>query len=399
MAISVNILGETVQLSGNPVYIECSGASAPAGSSEYKVMLRVISEDGKLLGAPFEDAITPSTSGEALFNISAYVDQPVKAQFQYPASGIYVAYPTQAFNVQVQAGERYIDTNGDLQETWGAVSAVIQMLKGGFNPRQIAIMNDASTSFYKMYIQGGNWLTARPDGDQVHPTQEVKLWYMVDADKTGVVFNVRTVYDDETEDNYASAAFAMGKDNLYEFNCNPILHGVDIEPTGKKAEFFQVWLSGGETSDVKGFYFDWRPCERPIFLFFANSLGGVDDVFFSGYIKDRFATEGKVSEFPTQNTDTVFDPTLVPTGKTGQNKWTFNTGWKPLTTMQYFRDLMLARQAWYKYSNLVFSYHLIPILIDSGEKTILDRQNNMFNMNIGVSEAHRSAFVFDNRSF
>lgn len=401
MAITVNILGGTVQLTGNPVEIECTGGVAPVGSSGYKILLRTISEDGKLFGSPFPDADTPDENGKATFDIRAYVDQPVKKIFQYPVIDGVISYPTQAFNIQVQAGESYWDSNNEYQENWGAVETeIIQMLKGGTNPRQISMMNDANTSFFKMYIQGDKFLTARPWADQVHPTQHVKLWYMVDADKTAVVFNVKAVYDDASEASFAGEAFAMSKDNLFEFNCNPALHGIDLEPTGKKVEFFDVWLSGGTTSQSRRFYFDWRYCERPVFLFFANSLGGIDDVFFSGNIKDRFTTEANIVEFPYQTTDTVYDPTLQPSGKTGQNKWTFNTGWKNLTAMQYFRDLLLAQQAWYQYSGLSgLTFNIIPVLIDSADKVLLNRKNNMFSMEVEVSEAHRSPFVFDNRSF
>ena len=59
MTITANILGAAVQLSGNPVWIKCTGGSAPAGSSNYTLLLKIISQDGKLDGAPYTDAIMP----------------------------------------------------------------------------------------------------------------------------------------------------------------------------------------------------------------------------------------------------------------------------------------------------------------------------------------------------
>jgi hypothetical protein len=401
MAITVNIPGGSVQLTGNPVEIECSGAVTPDNSSEYQILLKVISEDEKLYGAPFTDAKAP-TDGEVTFDISGYVDQPVSAKFQWPVTAGMVSYATQAFNVQVQAGEFWIDENGDDQESWGEVSSIIQMLKGGTNPRQISVMNDAGTSFYKMYIEGDKFLTARPQGDQVHPDQYIKLWYMVAEAKATVTYNVKAVFDDGSDETYTSDSFTMGVDYLYEFNCNPTLYGIDIEPDDKTAEYFLFWLDFGSsvTSQIRSFYFDWRPCERPIFTFFKNSLGGIDDVYFSGYISDEFETDGDISEYPYQTSNTVYDPTLVPSGKTGQNKWTFNTGWKTLTTMQYLRDFMLATQVWYLYSNLgQTTFSIIPIIVSSADQTLIDRKENIFSLEIEVVEAHRSAYVFDNRSF
>ena len=86
MAIDVNIKGGTVQLSGNPIEIECSGGAAPTGSTGYVILLRVISTDGNLFGAPFEDAKAIDDSGKATFKIQAYADQPIKKKFQYPVT-------------------------------------------------------------------------------------------------------------------------------------------------------------------------------------------------------------------------------------------------------------------------------------------------------------------------
>src|SRR5690554_3120571 len=142
MAISVTILGENVQLSGNPVEIECSGGSAPAGSRNYQILLKIISQDGKLEKFPKVDAITPDSAGKALFDISGYVDQPVKRKFQFPVSGVIQSYPTEAFNIQVQAGETWMDEDGVTQTTWGSVSEVFQILKGGSPPRQLALWTE-----------------------------------------------------------------------------------------------------------------------------------------------------------------------------------------------------------------------------------------------------------------
>jgi len=398
MSITATVIGEAVQLTGNPIRIQCTGGSVPAGASEYKITLKITSEDGKLEGAPFTDAIAPDSSGEAWFNIAGYVDQPVKALFQFPPSGASVAYPTQAFNIQIQPGERYIDEEGNLQESWGTTSSIFQMLKGGLSPRQIAMMNDYGTNFFDTYIAGNKWLTPRPWGEMVHPTQAVKLWFMVAAN-IGATFTVKTYFDDGSDNIYTSAV-ALNKDSLHEFNCNPANLGVDIEPTGKRASHFDVWLQMGSSSQVRRFTFDWQFVERPVFLMFANSLGGIDDVYFRGYIKDKFNTEGDTVYHPPLRDDTVFDPTLLTPNKSGQNKWIFNTGWKPITTLQFYRDLLVSKQAWYLYSNIsITSYIVIPVIINNGDKVLFSRKDNLFSIDIEVSEAHQTKFSFDNRMY
>jgi hypothetical protein len=80
-------------------------------------------------------------------------------------------------------------------------------------------------------------------------------------------------------------------DSLTEFNCNPAHLGLQLEPTGKRMLYFDVCIKENDVriSDNRNFYFDWRYCERPYFLLFANSIGGVDDVFMAGYAKEDFS--------------------------------------------------------------------------------------------------------------
>jgi hypothetical protein len=400
MAITATISGGAVQLTGNPVRILCTGGSAPVNSSEYKIMLRVISVDGVLTGAPFVDAITPDADGEALFDISGLVDQPVTAVFQWPVSGASKSYPTQAFNIKVQPGERYIDADNLLVETWGAESEEFQMLKGGLSPRQVAAMKDAGFTFYAKYIQAGKFLTARPQSCGVHPLQPVKLWFMPD-DNNSSQLAMTAFYDDGSTETKNVNAF-MNTDYLYEFNVNPVQLGFTLEPAGKRMLYFDVWLhySGSLLSETRRFVIDWRPCERPVFIMFANTFGGVDDVYFSGFIQDKFETKGAVSYRPPQVSDTVYTPTLMSLDKTGRNKWSINTGWKSITEIQFLRDLLVSKQAWYLYTNIgQTTTSIIPITDITASEVLVDRKEDLYAIQIDFAEAHESRHSFDNRSF
>lgn len=397
MALTTEIIGGAVQLTGIPCWIKVSGGSAPVGSSEYKYLLQVISQDGKLLTDPDPDAIAPDQNGEAWFDISGIVDQPVKAVFQYPPVGPYVAYPTQAFNIQVKTGESYIDANGDLQESLGEPSEIFQMLKGGVSQRQIANWNKTGTDFYSTYILGGKWLTHRPWGDFVHPAQPVKLWFMPATDTEGAEFQVKYYFSDGTNATY-TAVLNLDTDNLYEFNCNPAHLGVNIQPTGKKVLYFDVKLNA--ISNSRRFEYDWRPIERPLFMIFANSIGGVDDVFLSGRFIDKFVVEGNTVNKPPLRDNTISDPVLVVPDSLGQNSWTINTGVKTATQMLHLRDLLVSRQKWLLYPNAAVSaYTVIPVIIESGSIELINRQQDLFSIDISVSEAEQSQFSFDNRLF
>jgi hypothetical protein len=400
MAITATILGEAVQLAGNPVEIKCTGGSIPEGTTNYKILLKVISEDGKLTNFPKTDAITPDINGEALFDISGLVDQPVKAVFQYPPSGPIVSYATQAFNIQIQPGESWMDSEGVTQESWGSISSVFQILKGGISQRQLNMMRDAGTNFYQFYLTSGKFLTARPWGESVHPQQPVKLWFMPIA-SVSATFNVKGYYNDDSNSTH-STAVNLDKDKLYEFNCNPGLLGLDLEPENKRMKFFEVWLSSGGNiiSEVFRFTIDWSYCERPVFMFFANTFGGADDVYLKGFIQDKFNVEGTTVYKPATREDSVYDPTLIVTNKAGQNKWSVNSGFKSLTYIQFLRDLMVTRQAWYAYTNVSQTTRIIiPVIIDNADKLLINRQKDLYAIDIEFSEAHTSQFSFDNRSY
>ena len=396
MAITTFILGGYVQLTGIPYWVQVSGGEAPAGSSQYKYLLQVINVNGNLLVDPDPDAIAPDENGEAMFDISGIIDQPVKPVFQYPPFGPYVAYPSQAFDIQVKTGESYVDANGTLNEVWGETSPVYKALKGGVSQRQIAIWTAATTDFYSSYIISGKFLTHRPQSDIVHTTQPVKLWFMVPGNYTGAEYRVKYYFDDGSNDTY-SYTLNMVPGFLYEFNCNPAHLGINIQPTGKKVLYFDVSLNPNY-SDTRRFVFDWRPIERPVFVFFANSIGGVDDVLLSGRMIEKFDVEGNAVRKQPLRDATILDPVLVVPDSLGQNTWSINSGHKSTTQMLHLRDMLVSRQKWLLYPNeAVSAYTVIPVITPGNQFQLIDRNTDLHNIDIDFKEAEQSQFSFDNR--
>ena len=399
MAITATVTGGAIQLTGNPVIINCTGGSVPSGASEYMILLKIISADGKLEGAPLIEGVIPDTQGNAEFDISGILDQPMEVSFQYPAVTKVIAHPTQAFNIQVQPGERYIDSQGLLVENFFSVSTVFQMVKGGLPQRQNAMMKALGETFYSKYIASRRFLTPRPWGDVVHPDQPIKLWLMV-VQNYQALFKIRAQYTDGTEE-FATTSIIMNPDSLYELNCNPALHGLALQPTyNKRIDHFDVSVDflGSQTDTIR-FHVDWNYCERPYFLMFANSLGGIDDVYLSGFGVDAFSVTGTQAYRPVRSTDTVYTPTIVSPNKAGQNKWKINSGWKSIATIQYFRDLMLSKQAWFLYPYIGNTIKIIvPIIIDDSNELTINRQDDHWEIEIEFTEAHSSRFSFDNRS-
>ena len=397
MALTATIYNGDIQLSGNPIYIRVTGGTEPAGSTEYKYLLQVISVDSELIGAPFTDAIAPDEDDAALFDISGLVDQPVKKAFEYPESNLIWGYDDQVFSIKVKPGESYIDSNGDLQTNWGSESSAFSVVKGGVSQRQLNHWLTNVTDFYQTYITGKRWLTLRPWGDYVHPNQPVKLFFMVSGTVT-LDFVITYTYDDLTQGTITKST-TLNAGKIYEFMCNPKSHSVDLEPTGKKVTHFDAVLKSGGNNYSNSFRFtlDWRECARPYFLMFANSLGGVDDVYLSGYGIEKFQTEGTTVTRPATMEDDVVDPTLIVPNRKGRNAWTISSGWKSASQMRHLRDLMLSRQAWLLYPNLsVSNYIVIPVIVEPGEQQLVDHKEDLYAINISITEAHDNRYGFDN---
>lgn len=404
MAISI-LTTSYIALSGNPVYIGVRYGVIPAGATGYKYLLKVESVDGKLTGAPFTDAIAPNTAMEATFDIQGYVDQPVDNIFEWPVVNAVVLRTAPVFQINVRAGERYIDSNGDLHEHWNATAEEMYIFNGGVSQRQLAIWGDAM-GFASVYLDGGKFLTQRPQSDIVHPSQPVKLWFFSVTENIANNLKITFYYEDGT-DNIIMLPVSMPDDYaLYELNVNPYHHGVDmVNDDGAKMSYFDVALykvvqnvPDALVSDTRRFVYDNRPCERPFWLLFKNSLGGIDDIFLSGYATEGFATEGTTVYKPARQTDTVFDRTLVTPNKTGRNVWKINTGWKTATQMLHLRDLLLSREAWLLYpNNGVTNYYIIPVNITTTSAELINRQEDSYSLEIEMEEAHNSQFSFDNR--
>jgi len=321
--------------------------------------------------------------------------------FGYPATDSFVEYATKLIAMKVQPGTRYIDSDGELQEAWGSESTLFYVMKGGVSQRQLALWYATGDDFYGKYLDHGLFLTQRPASDYVHPAQAVKLWFVPIANDGSARFYIKGYYDDGTTvTDYVSAPLTANK--LYEFNCNPAHNHFTLEPAGKRMLSFDCWLQSGATviSDVRNFTFDWKYCERPFYLMFANSLGGVDDVYLGGYGAENYDTEATSVVRPPAIDDTVYNATILTPNKKGQNAFKINTGWKTATQMRHIRDLLVSRQVWLLYPNAaVSSYNVIPVVITSTSKELIDYQNDLHSCDIEMSEAHKDQYVFDNRLY
>ena len=399
MALEIFVLPNTLALSGNPVWVTFFGDEPPAGVTGYKFMLKIESTNNMLTGAPFYEAVAPSSTYTARLNIQSYLDKAVKYEFSYPVTTACLTYPYHTHVVVITAGISYIDSSGVLHETWNETSKELTLIKGGVSQRQVALWRATNQSFNTVYITAGKFLTQRPQDDIVQPMQPVKLWNFNDG--THEINTLRLVcrYSDgstvtENIDIYQESGY------LYELNVNPANHAISlVNENGAELLDWSAALYNNNTvkSDIRRFAYDLRYCERPFWIMFANSLGGIDDVYLSGYAVENFDVQGDEGYKPVQYDDDIYDRTLVVPNKQARNTWKINTGPKLATQMFHLRDLLVSREVWLIYpSNFVTAYHVIPVNITNNQVEIIDRKLDHYSLDIEITEAHSSQFNFDN---
>jgi hypothetical protein len=399
MSLEIFVLPNTLALSGNPVWVTFFGDEPPAEVTGYKFMLKIESTNNMLPGAPFYEAVAPSSTYTARLNIQGYLEKAVKYEFSYPVNAACLQYDYQTHKVVITAGISYIDSSGALQETWNETSAELTLIKGGVSQRQVAQWRATNQSFNSVYVAAGRFLTQRPQDDICHPYQPVKLWSYGDASRPASILRLVCYYSDNTTTT-TNIEITHSPDYLHELNVNPYHNGISlVKENGAKLQTWSAALYNTNTitSEIRRFAYDLRYCERPFWLMFANSLGGIDDVYLSGYAVENFDVQGEEDYKPVQYDDDVYDRTLVVPNKQARNTWKINTGPKSATQMFHLRDLLCSREVWLIYpSNFVSSYHIIPVNITNNQVEIVDRKQDLYAMDIELAEAHKSQFNFDN---
>lgn len=399
MALSLSIPGGAVQLSGNPIWCKVSGASAPAGSRNYELLLKITSTDGVLKGGPFIDSIAPDANGEALFDISGYVNQPMPVNFEWPMVGAVKAYIDAAYNISVIFGEYYIDSNDVPQTTWAHsdYSQNVQIIKGVLPDIEVAEYNDAETTFFEEWIEKGRFLTRQPDNMRVSPAQPVKLFLMSPyANNQDVIFYITAKYADDPDGElteYFTHNSELFRDGLFEFNASPAHNGIPSVKEGKQMVSFQVGFvnladPGFGAVDLRNYLVDHSYHEHNNYLFSANSLGGMDVLYLTGEVKISTEIAGTEGYKPLPQGASARTHTVVTTSRSGRRKYTVNSGYKSKAEILGFEDVYLSRALWLLYNGM-----LIPVTLTNKDYLLYDSMEDVDSVELELMEGHNRKFA------
>ncbi len=382
----------TFHLSGNPIRVLVSGATAPAGCTDYKVLLKITSTDGLLEGGPFIDAIAP-LSGAAEFDVSGLVDAPLDKTFEWSLSGGLNPYTNDTLDVTFTPGERYIDDEDELVENWGSASAAHYIVKGGVSFKQLGVYYDDSSSFYAEFVQGGKFLTRMPVSQVVHPYQPVKLWLLADASGS-VTANIKGYYDDGT--TYTkSYTYTLYVNILHEMNVLPYhWDATNLAPVKGTAKMtkYEVWITS--LSETRTFVVDHNYYENCYFLFVANSLGGIDVIWLNGSVQKGFDSEMVTAIKPWTSTNTRKDRTKIISSRAGRRTWKVNTGYKSSDEMHAMTDILLSRQVWILENASTYNGGVLyPVVVKNSSSLLTNTMEDLHSLDLDLEEAHDNQYL------
>ena len=384
------ITASSTHLSANEIKITGTSSGIPAGATEYKILLKIESLDGKLFGAPFIDAGAPKSDGTFDFDISGYVDQPVAKTISWPMVGFNNSQPQMLFSISVTPGERYVDEEGNLQESFGSSVSPVFIVKGALPEWRLSELNDAGTNWNDYYCNGRNFLTLMPRTQKVSPYQPVKLWWKSNSASESVTAVTTVYYSDGTSAVHNQEFTALDR-LLFEFDISLEHNGILPDQGTKRVEKYTFTI-GGETFT---FNLDWTPMERYYYLFTDNQIGGIDCIWLSGRLKYEPTGERTIVAKPRKYGAGVKVPGKSVSGNTRTRRWIINSGFKP--DESEFLDILLdSPAAWLAlpprngnrgWNNT--AYKVFPVIVQSTNLSLLDDMaNNMDNVDLEIIEAY-----------
>jgi hypothetical protein len=85
---------------------------------------------------------------------------------------------------------------------------------------------------------------------------------------------------------------------------------------------------------------------------------------------------------------------VIVAQRTGQRTWKINTGWKSQTEIEALKDLLLSKQVWLLEDAAAYNGGTLhPVTIETTSADLYNSQEDLFALDIELSEAHNSQYL------
>jgi len=364
MAFTTTIPGGLIQLSGNPINVV--GTTTTTGKTMHRMLCRITCVDGAIPGGPWIDE-KPITAGSATFDIHSIVDARFDYELSTDPTRLITEHELLAAAVTVEIGESYIDTDGDLVETWSnpEVPNTIVVIKGQLTDLEYSKMVQDGDTFADDYLWF-RFLTMKPYESQTLPTSIVKLFWI--PSESGLM-------EIETVIAFSDGSFTR-KTSSYE-DVNPSMYEIQLSTSllsapgdaGKTPVSFYVDVDlNSEHSASRYILIDNGYYENKNEFYFINRLAGADLVVCTGDISETIKSEGSVYSIGEQ--------TVMKKGNRVMERGSFarsykiNTGFKTLQERRFLIEFLTSHTAWWKTELFgkpdADGFGLIPIIVVPG---------------------------------
>jgi hypothetical protein len=391
------ILPESTHLSGNPIWVKATSSGIPFGATHYKMLLKIISINDVLFGSPFVDAhelnannFAQNANNFAYFDISGYVDQPLPVTFSYPMIGVVSGYADRIHVVHLQAGEYYIDSDGNMQKSWFDVLGPLFILSGKIDDHELTGYNDKNSNWFAQWVEAGKFLSRLPDEQKVHPNQPVKLWIKWPLQSLiTATFTINAYYSDGYVELYTFNPDLFG-DHIFEVNLQPALLGIPLViGNGSILIKYNFYWSGGSiVSPLKTFVLDWNPKDFCNYLFFLNPTGGIDCIWLSGSCEPGHSTTFSQAKSQPPKGAKQKDHSMQ-VSKNNRMSWQIDTGYKSRQEMEALYDLFGSEKVWLLYdAEILDNAKLYPVIVENSDDILTEWDADIHSLSLKLIIAH-----------
>ena len=385
MALTITIPGGKAQLAGSNIWMKVN-TDAVQGSL-YQILLKATPENDRIPGGPFLEAITPDANGDVWFELSNLFWRKLVPAFSYGNNQLHIEHEELLETVDIDIGESYVDEQNVRQELWAELEGdqyKIKILNGELTQQKQNELNEAGTTFYSEFIQGGKFLTSLVNGTTIFPGQNVKLWWLTSATEQQVL-SAKADYtlQDETTGTISSD-ITINPDKSNEFNVDPVTLGLPSDAANPVVSYY-FYLADGATLKSEQFTFevnnDYQ--EHLTTLFSLNKYGVVDCYGLTGTPAYSKSVERSYGQRMSQPNDTTRQATRVSTSKSGQLIREQSTGYKSLDEIMAMEDLLMSDQLWIPHGSM-----LLPVTIENSDELLADLMDSVHELTLKLTEAH-----------